>query len=314
MDEARMPDHIFLWSYMRPSLTRSAIRRALEYRYLKKIIVIIDGPRAKASHEELALRLQTIKVVELAAEFDTRVELWVYGDNLENNTAHIFRTHRRGMEFSHNGIWVEEDMEPNYVEFASLINKYYTNTEPFIISGSSGFDHLGEGDDVRSTLFSPFWLQSLNYQFLEMVEKTYYDQEFNAEVVINFLNMIFDNNGPSERFYAWYLRRFWVEKFESGLRSSFRWDSLAGYALMFNKLPHLVSNKNLVKDLSYQSKHSMNPRNKPKTTKAHKFKSKRSIGEIPFCERCERGNSRVGKNISEILIGSLKYRISRGQP
>ncbi len=288
-----------------------AIKSALQYSNLRKLVVIIDGLRSKADSEEESLRSETIRVSEIQASIDNRIEIWVYRDNLESNTKHIFRTHRRGLEISENSIWVEEDMAVDYEKFAVLVSKYWIKSMPFIISGASGFNHINQKIDVRNALFSNFWLQSLNGTFLELVEKTFKDKVFMGDLVRNRIRGLFDGKAHREVLYSRYLERFWLDKFSSGLRSEFRWDSLAQYALIRENLSLLVSNHNLVEDLGFLSKNSMNFRDKPSSIGEHTFLSKVLNENFIFCVDCERGNSRVGRSMSEVIQNSLKYRLRK---
>lgn len=296
---------------MRPSLTLMAIKNALLYSHLKKLVVIIDGLRSKADSEEESLRSETIRVAEVQALIDNRIEIWVYRDNLESNTKHIFRTHRRGLEISENSIWVEEDMVADYEKFASLVSKYWMKSIPFIISGASGFNHINLKIDVRNALFSNFWLQSLNGTFLELIEKTFRDKIFMEDLVRNRIRGLFDGKAQNKVLYSRYLERFWLDKLSSGLKSEFRWDSLAQYALIREDLSLLVSNHNLVEDLGFLSLNAMNFRDKPSPIEEHTFLPKTLNEKFTFCVDCERGNSRVGRSISEVIQNSLEYRLSK---
>lgn len=296
---------------MRPKLTSIAIKNALTYSKLKKLVVIIDGLRFKANSEEESLRLETIKVAENEGWHDSRIEIWVYPDNLESNTDHIIRTHRRGLEISENSIWVEEDMKTDYEQFAPLVSNYWENSIPFVISGASGFNHINSKIDVRSALFSNFWLQSLNGAFLELVEKTFKDKVFKEILVRERVRKLFNGRAPNEVLYSKYLERFWLNKLASGLTSKFRWDSLAQYALISKNLSQLVSNQNLVEDLGFLSKHAMNFRKKPSPVEAHPYLPKNLNDEFEFCLDCEKGNSRVGRNISEVIFNSARYRAKK---
>ena len=296
---------------MRPKLTSIAIKNALTYSKLKRLVVIIDGLRFKANSEEESLRLETIKVAENEGWHDSRIEIWVYPDNLESNTDHIIRTHRRGLEISENSIWVEEDMKTDYEQFAPLVSNYWKNSIPFVISGASGFNHINSKIDARSALFSNFWLQSLNGAFLELVEKTFKDKVFKEILVRDRIRELFNGRSPNEVLYSKYLERFWLNKLASGLTSKFRWDSLAQYALISKNLSQLVSNQNLVEDLGFLSNHAMNFRKKPSPVEAHPYLPKNLNDEFEFCLDCEKGNSRVGRNISEVIFNSTRYRIKK---
>lgn len=304
------PTHIFLWSYMRPKLTHLAIHRALSYSNLSKLVVIIDGLRIAANDREKILRQNTISTVEEIALHDNRIELWVYGKNLENNTEHIFRTHKRGLDCSENGIWVEEDMDVDYEEFARLVSDNYNNADPFVISGASHGNHPNSNIPVRNSLFGNFWLHSLNTKAVELVESTFRSKVFNESLVKERLASVLGNNSLRDKTYLVLLERFWVEKMESGLRSNFRWDSLAQYAFIKKGIAPLVSNQNLVRDLSYLSSDSMNPREKVFHYPSHELKPSITKGNLFFCINCERAQSRKGKSVSEIVFNSCKWRLN----
>lgn len=307
--QVKNPTHIFLWSYMRPKLTHLAIQRALSYSNLSKLVVIIDGLRIAANDREKILRQNTISTAEEIALQDNRIELWVYGKNLENNTEHIFRTHKRGLDCSENGIWVEEDMDCDYEKFARLVSDNYYNVDPFLISGASHGNHPSSNIPVRNFLFGNFWLHSLNTKTVELVESAFRSKVFNESLVKERLASVFSSKTLRDKTYLRLLERFWVEKMESGLRSNFRWDSLAQYAFIKKGIAPLVSNENLVRDLSYLSPDSMNAREKVSNYPSHELKPSIITGNLFFCIDCEKAQSRKGKSISEVVFNSYKWRL-----
>jgi hypothetical protein len=307
------PTHIFLWSYMRPALTHAAIQHALSYNNLIKLVVIIDGLRLKADDYEKNLRQDTVKIVETSALSDNRVELWVYDKNLEILNEHIFRTQERGLELSENGIWVEEDMQPNYEEFSKLVDLYWINSSPFFLSGSSGFNHPNSNLLVRHTLLSPVWLQSLNRLTVEQIKINFHNKKFDESLVKKKLSSVFAGNGIMSKSYLWSIQKFWVSKFESGLYSNSRWDALAAYTFLSQDSPRLVANQNLVTDLGYLSSDGMNLRAKPGPTQSHVFQPKTDNYNHNFCLLCEKAHTRIGKNLLERIENSARYRLSKNQ-
>jgi len=296
---------------MRPELTATAIERALAYGNLGKLIVIIDGLRECANEVEIELRKLTIEISEAWAHQDNRIDIWIYSKNLNNNTEHVFRTHRRGLDLSENSIWVEEDMEPDFEEFASLVEIYWNRKVPFLLAGASGFNHLESSVVVRNSLFSNFWLQSLNFKTVDLIEMVFRAKYYNPESVERRLNSVFESKDPIKKAYLFYLKKFWIPKLYSGLTSNFRWDALAQYAFMSEGIAPLVANQNLVSDLGYANPNAMNFRKKPEPTQNHKFKSKLIDGGLNFCIECEKRNSRIGRNLPEVVLNSLKYRLKR---
>jgi hypothetical protein len=45
-------NHVILWSYMRPEMTRSSILQILQWSKIDSLTVVIDGLRNNASTEE----------------------------------------------------------------------------------------------------------------------------------------------------------------------------------------------------------------------------------------------------------------------
>jgi len=296
---------------MRPHLTARAIERALTYGNLIKLIVIIDGLRECADEIEIQLRKQTIEISEEWACRDNRIDIWVYSKNLDNNTEHIFRTHRKGLNLAENGIWIEEDMEPDFEDFAKLVSLYWVNNTPFLISGASGFNHPYSNFQVRSSLFSNFWLLSLNFKALEMIERTFHQKIFNESAIRLRISEVFESHNLADKFYKNYLERFWTRKLFSGITSNFRWDSLAQLSFINHGLAPFVSNQNLVKDLGFINPNAMNARAEPGEIQSHGFHPKFIEKDLIFCVDCERGNSRVGRNSYEVIHNSAKYRMKR---
>jgi hypothetical protein len=142
---------------------------------------------------------------------------------------------------------------------------------------------------------------------LDLVEKTLRDSKFNGLPVINKIDAIFTGKANSEKFYKWYLKRFWLEKFNSSLKSSARWDTLTHYSFIANKHSLLVSHQNLVRDLGFSDLNAMNPRSESKPG-VHFENIKDTHDGFKFCLQCEKGNSRVGSSSQQIIINSLKYR------
>jgi hypothetical protein len=101
---------IFLWSYMRPELTKRSLEIILKWDGLNRVVVIVDGLRSGAELCEELWRNETIRAIEIAAESDSRVELWVYADNI-GNTNHILRVQERALHVEEYGIWLEEDID-----------------------------------------------------------------------------------------------------------------------------------------------------------------------------------------------------------
>lgn len=297
---------VLLTSYMRPSLTQSAIIGINAWADLKKLIVVVDGLRSEATGKEKELRLKTIMLVEQLA--NSKTELWVYDTNI-GITNHYLRLQDRIMAIDSATIWIEEDMEIDFSTYNKLSINYSQENEPILLSGYSHFNHFGNKDlDYKRNLFLPIWGLTMNANFSELIKKTWHDKKYSSKIVRDRIRNTWPSNKIRDRIYLSRVQNYWEKYMSWGLLSNRRWDALANYSLWTVGKTGFSSMNRLVNDTSYRDDRGMNQRGQPSEPETHLFEEVLSE-DIPFCFQCEVKGSRVQKSLSRSALAATKYRL-----
>jgi hypothetical protein len=243
---------------MRPNLTRLAINRALNWSGLKKLIVIIDGLRNSASNDEQIWRRETIEIVE-SFSHDTKIELWVYEQNI-GITEHQIRIQKRALQVEEHGIWLEEDMEVDFDTYTDIqIEDKIDTDSPLLYSGFSEFNHEElSGKTFKSSLFVPIWGLTINANLVELVEKVWRQKNYNPEIVENVISRVFLDKTIDARIHLKSIERFWVQYMSWGFSNPNRWDALAIYSLWTKDSFVYSPMRRLVNDVSFLDHRGMN--------------------------------------------------------
>jgi len=299
---------VLLTSYMRPKLTMRTLQRTLNWSGLKKLIVVIDGLRPGASEIEKKWRQMTINVIN--DHIDTRkLELWCYEENI-GMTEHYLRLQKRVMNEDPETIWIEEDIDLDFEEFAILNSSEIYCNGPALISGYSHFNHANFAEKkLKGNLFVPIWGLKMNEEFHELICRTWRDKKFDEKYVEAAISEVFPRDTFSQRIYTKSVLRYWINYSKWGLVSSKRWDSLANYALWTVDRFSLSSLNRLARDVSYMDFRGMNQREKPMDVSNH-VSTFRYVGGIPFCIECEFQGSRKSPFVTRRIVDSLNYRAS----
>ena len=295
---------------MRPNLTRLAIKRALNWSGLKRLIVIIDGLRNGASNDEQIWRRETIEIVE-SFSHETKIELWVYGQNI-GVTEHQIRIQKRALQVEEHGIWLEEDMEVDFDTYTDIqIEDKIVTDSPLLYSGFSEFNHKElSGNTFKSSLFVPIWGLTVNAQLVELVEKVWRQKNYNPEIVENTLRRVFLDKTIDARIHLKSIERFWVQYMSWGFSNPNRWDALAIYSLWTKDSFVYSPMRRLANDVSFLDHRGMNQRKKPNATKEHYLRL-RSVDNKIFCLDCEIKGSRIEKNLVKRGISAIKYKVAK---
>ena len=290
---------------MRPELTKRSLEIILKWDGLNRVVVIVDGLRAGAEMYEELWRNETIRAIESTAELDSRVELWVYADNI-GNTNHILRVQERALRVEEYGIWLEEDIDLELNRYSLLQDSIEKSDRPFNLTGYSQCNH-GSSLTHKNTLFVPFWGQTINQALFERVSKTWSDKQFDARVVKQVISGVFEYDRRHNSRYFSRVLDYWTSYSEWGIRSSRRWDALANYSLWLDFDFSFSSSERIAHDVSYLDYRGMNQRSKPKDIKVHELTLHEFEGG-KFCLNCERVGSRQEFSELKRISSSVKYR------
>ena len=296
---------IFLWSYMRPELTKRSLDIILNWDGLKRVVVIVDGLRSGAESNEEFWRNETIRTVESSAEFDSRVELWVYADNI-GNTNHILRVQERALLVEEYGIWLEEDIDLELNTYSRLQDSIEKSDRPLNLTGYSQCNH-GSSLSHKNTLFVPLWGQTINRALFERVSKTWNDKHFDEKIVKQVISGVFEYDRRHNPRYFSRVLEYWTSYSEWGIKSSRRWDALANYSMWLDFDFSLSSTERIAHDVSYLDYRGMNQRSKPKNIKIHELNLYEFEGG-KFCLKCERAGSRQEFSELKRISSSIKYK------
>jgi hypothetical protein len=290
---------------MRPELTKRSINIFLQWDDLKQVIVIVDGLRSAAESNEKLWRNETIRAVENIAEIDSRVELWVYDDNI-GNTNHILRVQERALFVEEYGIWLEEDIDLELDGYLRLQNSIKRSDRPLILTGYSHCNH-GSSLSYKNTLFVPLWGQTINHALFERVSKTWKDKHFDSKIMKRVISGVFEYDRRHNPRYFSRVLDYWTSYSEWGVKSSRRWDALANYSLWLDFDFSFSSTERIAHDVSYLDYRGMNQRSKPKDVPVHELTTIEFEGGR-FCMGCERVGSRQVFSKLKRISNSLVYR------
>jgi hypothetical protein len=304
-------NNVFLTSYMRPEMTRASIESVLQWDNLGKLTIVIDGLRSFANDSEINWRNQTIKLAEDFCSRNSKMDLWVYTDNI-GITNHTMRIQGRALEAGNSGIWLEEDIDLDLRKYSSILNQLdlQSSSEPMLISAFSHFNHPQETDRlVKGNLFLPIWGMAFNESFYELVCKVWSDKEFNKEVVTGFLGQFFRGRTLLDQIHKRKVMDYWTEYSSWGFKNLNRWDAVANYALWTKSKYSFSTLSRNAHDLSYIDTRGMNQRMPPAAPRSHAFDS-RSFNGGDFCLTCEVEGSRFDRNLLKRAKASLRFRIN----
>ena len=269
------------------------------------MVVIIDGLRSGAESNEELWRNETIRAVENIAEFDSRVELWVYNDNI-GNTNHILRVQERALLVEEYGIWLEEDIDLELDEYLRLQDSIEKSDRPFSLTGYSHCNH-GSNLTYKNTLFVPLWGQTINHTLFERVSKTWNDKHFDEKIVKQVISGVFEyDRRHNPRYFSRGLD-YWTSYSKWGVKSSRRWDALSNYSMWLDFNFTFSTTERIAHDVSYLDYRGMNQRSKPKDAPIHKLNLFEFEGG-KFCLECERSGSRQEFSELKRISNSLIYR------
>jgi len=299
--------NVLLTSYMRPELTARAIEKVLNWPGLKKLVVVIDGLRVGADQQESEWRKQTISTVEKVLN-SSNLELWVYDNNV-GITEHNLRIQERAISSLLNFIWIEEDIDVDFEQFADVEIDSLNQKEPILLSGYSHFDHPNrKNNGYKGNLFLPLWGLIINQTFHELIVKTWKDKKYNEYFVERAVMQVLPGQKLLEKVHLKSVVNYWKTYARWGLDSSRRWDSLANYSLWSIDRYSLSCNKRVAEDASYLDFRGMNQRVEPVPVKTHSLKYKR-VGSLDFCIECEIYGSRVSPNPLRRIQDAYHYRV-----
>jgi hypothetical protein len=292
---------------MRPELTKRSIERTINWIGLKKLVVVIDGLRNGANQEEIEWRKDTISVVEKLGP-SSNIELWVYDNNI-GITEHNLRIQERALSNLLDFIWIEEDIDIDFQQFAEVEIDMVNSREPVLLSGYSHFNHSNRlKTGFKGNLFLPLWGLIINHAFHELITKTWRDKRFNETFVERAISQVLPGKTLIQKAHLKSVVSYWKAYSRWGLDSSRRWDSLANYSLWSINRYSLSCNNRMAEDSSYLDFRGMNQRKKPEPAESHApdYKSK---GPLDFCMQCEIRGSRISPNLFRRSHDAIKYRI-----
>lgn len=298
---------VLLTSYMRPELTKRAIENTLKWVGLKKLVVVIDGLRSGANQQEIEWRNQTILVAENLLD-SSKVELWVYDNNV-GITEHNLRIQERALASLSNFIWIEEDIDLDFQQFADISVESMSKNEPVLLSGYSQFDHPNRRrNGFKGNLFLPLWGLIINETFHELISKTWRDKRFKETFVERAIAQVLPGKTILQRVHLNSVINYWKAYSKWGLDSSRRWDSLANYSLWSMDRYSFSCNNRIAQDSSYLDFRGMNQRIEPLPAESHSLEYKR-IGFLDFCIECEIRGSRISPNLLRRFKEATKHRV-----
>lgn len=303
------PPNIYLTSYMRPQLTQYAIEKILKWSVFGELIVVVDGLRSIANHEEKSWRNEVIQIVESYCETNPRMKLWLYEENL-GITEHTIRIQGRALESGNSGIWIEEDMDLDFEKFFIALSSINLedSVDPILLSGYSHFNHQPNTNmTIKGNLFLPMWGLAFNEVFYDLFCRIWHKKSYDFRIVENVLGKIFQDKSIAGSIHRTSAISYWKEYMGWGFRNKNRWDAVANYALWTESCFSLSTVNRLSTDLSHLDNRGMNQRSFPGNVPVHKFE-KKELGEYTFCLSCEIEGSRVPRNLVGRAVGSLKYR------
>lgn len=297
---------------MRPEMTQQSIETVLKWENLDSLIIIIDGLRSSANSAEINWRNQTIQLSEKLASIHSKIDLWVYSDNI-GITNHTKRIQGRAIERGNSGIWLEEDINLDLEAYARILNQLNVmeSKQPILISAYSHSNHYyNDGKLVKANLFLPLWGMAFNEEFYELFCKVWHDKKYEESVVDETLSSFFKSQSLLDRLHRDRVVKYWKNYLSWGFINQNRWDAVANYALWSQSCYSMTTLNRLAEDLSYVDSRGMNQRLPPKKAGIHNFK-KRAFNGYDFCIECEIIGSRIEHSIVKRLQNSLRYRISR---
>lgn len=288
---------------MRPEMTKNAITEITSWNNLNSLTVVIDGLRPTANNSEEEWRRETIRVVDNSPV--SKLELIVYDTNI-GITDHVNRVQRRILPEHPRAIWVEEDFQLNFAEYAKFTKDLDIPDKPFLSCANGQADHE-EIDLPLRTLFPPYWGQVVNMELTEEIEKIRRDKEIDLKVAHEMLS-IFQNSFTHPKNYLINKQiTYWNNYFHWAVDNPNRWDALATYVLWKHGSPTLVSPRNLVNDLAIMDTRGMNKRHEQQVVIQHKPRLE-SLKNVTICILCEKRKSRSPFSAQELIKNNFHYK------
>lgn len=288
---------------MRPEMTKNAITEISAWNDLDSLTVVIDGLRPSANNSEEEWRRETIRVVETSPV--SKLELIVYDTNI-GITDHANRVQRRLLPRHPRAIWVEEDFQLNFADYANFVEGLDIPNQPFLSCANGQANHE-EIDLPLRTLFPPYWGQVLNMELTEEVERIRKDKKIDPKVAQETLG-IFKNSFTLPKNYL--IKKqvtYWNNYFKWAVYNPNRWDALATYVLWKHGNPTIVSPRNLVNDLASTDMRGMNKRHEQQVVIQHKTRVE-NLRSTTICISCEKRKSRSAYSAQELIQNNFQYR------
>jgi len=288
---------------MRPEMTKNAITQISLWNDLDSLIVVIDGLRPIANNSEEEWRRETIRVVETSPV--SNLELIVYDKNI-GITDHVNRVQRLLLPKHPRAIWVEEDFQLNFAEYAKFTKDLDIPNQPFLSCANGQADHK-EIDLPLRTLFPPFWGQVVNMELTEEIERIRKDKKIDTKVAHEILSIFHSNFTFPKNYLIKKQITYWNNYFRWAVDNPNRWDALATYVLWKHGSPTLVSPQNLVNDLANLDTRGMNKRHEEQVVIQHEPRLQ-TLTNISICILCEKRKSRSAFSAHELIKNNFQYR------
>lgn len=234
---------VVLFSYRRPELTGSAIRR-IATSWPGPVLVSIDGPRASATEEELEWRSQTVAVAELEASRFSNVDVRAWNSN-HGLTHHARRIFRDVMEIHESVIAVEEDIALSGAGLLWLA-RVGRGPDPALATAMTRFEHAprSTASAVRKTAFPSQWSTAFNRALFLEFDRVCHERQIRQSVIDQVIDAVIPN-----RLLAWSARDFWSALFREAATSANHGDALFQYASWSLGCLALVPDQSQVTDL-----------------------------------------------------------------
>jgi hypothetical protein len=307
VEDNKLDTLVVISAYQRPEKLQARYREVKAWTRLDKLIITIDGLRAKSGENEFLNRKRVIEVAEEIALNDNRVDVLVWNENsgVNNHAARLF-TRTKHFESM---ILVEDDVGVNEVALNFLYNNVQSEGSLASTAHVSRNHPKLSATSSRSSLFPNQWGLALTRPvmetYLDVIEsKHFYRHDISRAFYRALGNDL--NRLQIQRLVQWWFNHFFFCERHGNWA-----DALIQYSVYVNRGFYRVPAQSLiVDDNSLNDPRSMNPRERYEPVITCEHARKIETTDFYTCYSCEISNSRLNEASARNLIGATRYRKS----
>lgn len=306
--DVNKPDALVVISaYQRPEKLQTRYREVKAWTHLDKLIISIDGLRAKSGEIEFFNRQRVIEVAEEIALHDNRVDVLVWNENsgVNHHAARLFAKVKNSASI----ILIEDDVGVNKTAL-NFLHDNVLRDGSLASTAHVSRNHLElSATDSRISVFPNQWGLAISTPVMETYLDVIKTKKFHRQSISKAFYRAFDNHltwFQIERLVQWWFNHFFFCERHGNWA-----DALIQYSVYVNDGFYRVPAQSLiVDDNALNDPRSMHPRERFQSVLSCENGRRLQSGHSYTCDSCEVENSRLYQASIRNLIGATKHRKS----